>query len=74
MPSVVVSERDDSDDTATSASTTAAVYSGASKAKAARASGGENSAISNTQTQPAKNEPRAEMHNAGPARPARAIG
>ena len=48
-------------------------YSGASNFSAISASGGPNSAIISVQTVPAKNEPRAAIASAGPARPCRAI-
>ena len=54
-------------------STISEKYSGAPKFSAARASGGAASARTKVATVPAKNEPRAAVASAGPARPWRAI-
>src|SRR5579863_3045262 len=61
-------------DTATSAITIIEAYSTGPKLCATTASGGENSAMIATPTQPAKNEASAAMQSAGPARPCLAIG
>ena len=57
----------------TSPSTISEKYSAASNLSARSASGGANAAITSVATLPAKNEPRAAMQSAGPARPCRAI-
>jgi hypothetical protein len=61
-------------ETATSARTIIAAYSAEPKLNATAERIGENSAMTTTATQPAKNEPSAEMQSAGPALPCRAIG
>ena len=61
-------------ETATRASTIIAAYSADWKLSATRDRIGEKSAITMTLTHPAKKDPMAEMNNAGPARPCRAIG
>src|ERR1700726_2763731 len=74
MALVVNIELLDSTEAVISAMTIIEVYSGAPNSSAASASSGENSAMTTTLTQPAKNEPSAEMQSAAPARPCCAIG
>jgi hypothetical protein len=58
---------------ATSPSTISEKYSAGPNLSATSASGGAATAMSSVATQPAKNEPMAQVASAGPARPWRAI-
>jgi hypothetical protein len=74
MPSVLASASFERTETPTSARTTVTVYSGAWKASAMRARGGERKAMIRMHAHPANSDDRAAMAKAGPARPCWAIG
>jgi len=73
MAMALGSEPDASTTAPTRPSTMSEKYSAGPNLKATSASGGAKAASSSVATQPAKNEPRAAMARAAPARPLRAI-